>query len=380
MKKFNTTAVCIPEKHYMVDLSSRIEKIRTMVRDGKYFVIHRGRQYGKTTTLYALKNRLQDEYVVISLDFQVLGNEGFSSEAVFVQNFSRLLLKRGRGTLCIPKAIEEQLKEYSQGTTGVLLNSLFDTLSEWCGMSEKPLVLMIDEVDSASNNQVFMDFLAQLRAAYIARDTENEPAFQSVILAGVTDIRHVKHKLRPDAMHKINSPWNIDAGFSVSMSFTGPDISGMLQEYEEDHHTGMNTDEIARDIVDYTGGYPVLVSRMCQIMDEELVPEVFETPALAWSRWGVDEAARKLLGEKNMLFESLTGTIRNNPSLRKALYEILMEGKTVSYNLDQDLTEQLQMYGYIRNKDNTIAIANRIFETRLYNLFLADEEMNRYAV
>ena len=33
------------------------------------------------------------------------------------------------------------------------------------------------------------------------------------------------------------------------------------------------------------------------------------------------------------------------------------------------------MYGLIRNDHNTVKIANRIFETRLYNLFLSDEEL-----
>ncbi len=51
MKKFNTTGVCIPSKHYMVDLSERVAEIGKMVDDGKYFTINRARQYGKTTTI-----------------------------------------------------------------------------------------------------------------------------------------------------------------------------------------------------------------------------------------------------------------------------------------------------------------------------------------
>lgn len=31
MKQFNTTAVCIPEKHYMVDLSERVKEIKELV-------------------------------------------------------------------------------------------------------------------------------------------------------------------------------------------------------------------------------------------------------------------------------------------------------------------------------------------------------------
>ena len=35
--------------------------------------------------------------------------------------------------------------------------------------------------------------------------------FQSVILSGVTDVRHLKNKIRDDDRHKVNSPWNIAA-------------------------------------------------------------------------------------------------------------------------------------------------------------------------
>lgn len=70
MKSFNTTGVCIPEKHYMVDISDRIAEIRKMIEAEKYFTINRARQYGKTTTLAALTKNLTGSYVVISFDFQ----------------------------------------------------------------------------------------------------------------------------------------------------------------------------------------------------------------------------------------------------------------------------------------------------------------------
>lgn len=49
------------------------------------------------------------------------------------------------------------------------LRKLFLYLSEICSVASKSLVLMIDEVDSATNNQVFLDFLAQLRGYYLTR-------------------------------------------------------------------------------------------------------------------------------------------------------------------------------------------------------------------
>ena len=79
MKKFNTTAVCIPSKHYMVDLSDRVARIRKMVDAGEYFTINRARQYGKTTTLTALANILSEHYVIISTSFDEIGKDGFKN-------------------------------------------------------------------------------------------------------------------------------------------------------------------------------------------------------------------------------------------------------------------------------------------------------------
>lgn len=100
------------------------------------------------------------------------------------------------------------------------MDELFITLNEWCAIAEKPIVLLIDEVDSAANNQIFLDFLGLLRDSYISRDTDDLPTFHSVILAGVTDIKHLKSKIRPEEEGKENSPWNISADFNIDMSLS----------------------------------------------------------------------------------------------------------------------------------------------------------------
>ena len=48
-KKINTAGVCIPHLHFMVNITNKINKIKTMVDSGDYFVMNRPRQYGKTT-------------------------------------------------------------------------------------------------------------------------------------------------------------------------------------------------------------------------------------------------------------------------------------------------------------------------------------------
>ncbi len=377
MKKFNTTGLCNPAQHYMVDISKRVLDIVKMVEEGKYFTINRARQYGKTTTLNELRKKLNDKYSVISLDFQGIGADGFRDEAAFVAAFCRLILREERFGTEIPPKIAGKLEDFvSRKQNKARLTELFDLFIEWFDCSDRALVLMIDEVDSASNNQVFLDFLAQLRESYMNREARGLKAFQSVILAGVTDVKHLKSKIRDDELHKVNSPWNIAADFTIDMRLSSNGIRGMLDEYEAEHHTGMDTSRTSVLIYDYTGGYPFLVSRICQIMDEQLVPAVFSDLSKTWTDMGIGEAVKKLLAEKNTLFESLTGKLVNYPKLKDALRNLLMEGNPITYNAMQESISQMEMYGFIVNQDNKVAVSNRIFETLLYNLFLSDEELN----
>ncbi|MDO4337469.1 MAG: AAA-like domain-containing protein [Eubacteriales bacterium] len=369
-KIFNTSADCKPKLHYMVDISEKISEIKELVDRGEYFTINRARQYGKTTILRALGRTLEESYVVISLDFQVMSYANFENEQTFVSAFSSELLDNVKA---IPEEINEKLIAFADGTAGnITLFTLFRVLSKWCGLSKLPVVLIIDEVDSAANNQVFLDFLAQLRGYYINRDVK--PTFQSVILAGVYDIKNMKRKLRPGEEHKANSPWNIAADFEVVMSFSAEEIAGMLQEYENDHHTGMDIKEISGLIYDYTSGYPFLVSRLCKVIDEKVAGSgQFPDKADAWKREGFLEAVRIVLGEKNTLFDSLANKLSDYPELREMIYALLFYGKEIPYNSLNKPIEIAEMFGFIKNENNKAVISNRIFETVLYNLFLSEE-------
>ena len=92
-------------------------------------------------------------------------------------------------------------------------------------------------------------------------------------------------------------------------------------------------------------------------------------------RRGIDEAVKLILSENNTLFQSITAKLINYPELQASLRSILMEGTKLTYKTDQEDISQIEMYGLIRNDHNTVRVANRIFETRLYNLFLSDEEL-----
>ncbi|MCI8824867.1 MAG: ATP-binding protein [Lachnospiraceae bacterium] len=272
-----------------------MKTIKLMIDAGEYFTINRTRQYGKTTILRALAKFLKNDYEVVSLDFQRISSLSFESEQVFVAAFSEELLS---GVKNFPDKIKEKLTSFVERRARInSLQALFKVLNLWCEKSEKPIVFMIDEVDTATNNQIFLDFLAQLQAGYLDRDETS--VFQSVILAGVYDIRNIRKKIRQDKEHRQNSPWNIAADFDVDMSFSAEDISGMLSQYEEDYHTGMNIEKISELIYEYTSGYSFLVSRLCKLMDEKLAGTGSFKKNTVWTRAGVLEAVKRLLYERN---------------------------------------------------------------------------------
>ena len=379
-KFFNVTADCKPDQHYMVKLDRRLAAIKQLVDSGAYFTINRSRQYGKTTTLRALNRYLQSDYHVVLLDFQTFGAEEFSNENVFALSFAHAFLRViKRNDLSASDALYHEINTLrdainSPACNTFRLNRLFISLIDICAASDKPIVLMIDEVDSAANNQVFLDFLSQLRACYIDRDLQ--PTFQSVILAGVYDVKNIKRKLRPEDAHKVNSPWNIAADFNIDMSFSEAEIAGMLQDYEADYHTGMDINAIAKLLYDYTSGYPFLVSRLCKLMDEAVYgQEGFDTKRKAWTTAGFHEAVKMILTEKNTLFESLTGKLSTYPELNQMLRSLLFTGKNIAYNSDEPVIDMATMLGFIKNQNGIVVIANRLFETRLYNLYLTSAKM-----
>lgn len=361
-KIFNVNGSCNPQIHYMIDLSERLSEIKKMVDAGEYFTINRARQYGKTTLLAALAEYLKSDYKVVSLDFQTISYGDFENEEKFVAAFSNEILI---SEYDIPEEIRSALLRLADGREkNVTLSVLFRTLLQWCRISEKPLVLIIDEVDTATNNQVFVDFLAQLRAYYLRR--MQLPTFRSVILAGVYDVRNVKSKIRPEENHKTNSPWNIAAKFKVDMNFSVGDISGMLNEYEKDYQTGMDVVEIAELIYSYTSGYPYLVSCLCKMIDEDIKGE----SKTAWRKRDVLTAVKMLLNDKNPLFESLIGKLNEYPGVKKLIYRLLFRGENIGYNPDDSGIDMAEMFGFIKVRNGNVYIANRIFETRLYNMFL----------
>lgn len=393
---FNIAGDCKPKLHYMVDLHSRLEQMQEYVDAGAYFALNRARQYGKTTMLRAFKEYLKGKYYVVSMDFQMqMSDAKFRSEHLFCtafgKAFTRILLAQADGT-GLPQEMMEAAKLLLAAACGkeqeLDLVELFQYLSDICGTSDKPLVLMVDEADQASGHPVFLDFLSQIRGYYIDRD--QTPTFQSVILAGVYDIRNLKRRIPHNAAPQVdgreshdgvleigsrNSPWNISVDFKVDMSFSPKDIAGMLSEYAAEECVEMDVSEMSGIIYEHTSGYPYLVSRLCKLIDEEVAGSVdFPEKKDAWTYAGFLKADRMLLGEKNTLFESMVNKLYDFPELKEVVYSILFTGKEWTYNALDPAVGTAAMFGFVKNEGGVVAIANRIFEAVFYNLFLTTAE------
>ena len=58
------------------------------------------------------------------------------------------------------------------------------------------------------------------------------------------------------------------------------------------------------------------------------------------------------------------------PQLGHMIEALLFQGKKIAYNPDDEVTGMALMFGFVKTDGSFVSIANRIFEIRLYNLFL----------
>lgn len=391
MKCFNTAGICIPENNYMADTSKKIRQIIDQyVSLGKYFTINRARQFGKTTTLYLLERQLKKDYIVLSLSFEA-ADELFASLYTLAAGLIRRI-----GRILKAQDIPKQL--YTAWQQPVSKEFPFDDLdqriTELCTGCEKKIVFMIDEVDKSSDNQIFLSFLGLLREKYLNQLKGQDLTFQSVILAGVYDVKNLKLKLHPGTEPKYNSPWNTHEGneenasllafddcpwdhmeyapydiavdFEIDMSLSLPEIKSMLQGYENDWHTGMDLTSLSNALSAYTSGYPFLVSRLCQIMAQDSPP--------GWNQEAFQNAIRQLLRTPNPLFDDMSKKLADYPELKEMIYGILLQGKKYAYESENYRIRIGEMFGFLKENQGTVCISNRIFEMKLYNLLLSEAE------
>ncbi len=93
---FNTTGLCNPQHHYMVDpFRDLYSDVLRLIESQQYFLIHAPRQTGKTTFLHALAHRLnlEGDYVSVVCSLESAGYPSISVESaneVFIRSLYRM--------------------------------------------------------------------------------------------------------------------------------------------------------------------------------------------------------------------------------------------------------------------------------------------------
>ena len=255
---FNTTGPVFPAKHYSIPPLERfdLDEILRLIHRERYFVLHAPRQTGKTSALLALRDLLNEDgayrcvYANVGAGQTARGDVAAGMRTVLAELSERALVALGDGFL--DETWERTLDR--AGPHGALRHAL----GRWCLNDPKPLVLLIDEIDTLVGDTL-ISVLRQLRTGYDMRPAGFP---QSVILCGVRDVRD--YRIHSESTGEIvtgGSAFNIKAKSLRLGDFNEADMRALLGQ-----HTGETgqafTEGALAAVWDQSRGQPWLVNAL----------------------------------------------------------------------------------------------------------------------
>ncbi len=167
MRFFNTAGPINTNDHYCIPPLTRfnLEQMMTLIQQKKYFVLHAPRQVGKTSYLLALTEYLnqQAEYRALYVNVEEAQAVREDIEAA-MRMITNRIASDARDFLKdrFPLEVKSQILASSAG------DALGELLTQWSENSEKPLILLIDEIDALVGDTL-ISVLRLLRAGYYKR-------------------------------------------------------------------------------------------------------------------------------------------------------------------------------------------------------------------
>ncbi|MDQ1351671.1 MAG: hypothetical protein QG657_1976, partial [Acidobacteriota bacterium] len=114
----------------------------------------------------------------------------------------------------------------------------------------------------------------------------------------------------------------------------------------------------------YSAGYPFLVSKLCKVIDEEILPRKQEKK---WDLTDIDHAVQLTLKEDNTNFSSLIKNLENNPELYDLVFKVIMNEMEFSFNLHNPVINDGVIYGALKEENGKARVHNRLYEQLIYN-------------
>ena len=352
MRFFNTAGPVTPAKHYCIPPIERWDKseIFELIAQEKCFMLHAPRQTGKTSSLLALRDQLNEEGSYACVYINVEGGQAAGED---VERVIKVVLSQ------VAAGARRQLNDdYIDKVWSAILdevgedNALFEVLARWAENTSKPLVLMIDEIDSLIGNGL-ISVLRQLRAGY----TQRPAAFpSSLILCGVCDVRDYKFQTGPaKTIVTGGSAFNIKAESLRLGDLTLAEVKELLNQHTQD-----TSQKFTREAVDCiwenTKGQPWLVNALAyQICfkssegkdrnNQITVPMVLK-------------AREKLIVRRDTHLDQLADKLRE-PRVRRVI-EPILSGDSAPEAISTDDIDYVADLGLIK-RDGNITIANPIY-------------------
>ncbi len=256
MRFFNTAGPVNCEKHYCLPPLSRFDlpEVLNLITQEKYFVLHAPRQSGKTSCLLACADYLNKNGRYYALYTNVEAGQAARED---VSSAMRAILS---GTLRRINNIFPNIVTFSDLEEIFLQNGPYDAMGGFfsllSGKLDKPLVLMIDEIDSLVGDTL-ISVLRQIRAGYDSRPVQFP---SSIILCGVRDVRDYRiHSDKDKSIITGGSAFNIKAESLRLGNFTEEETRTLLLEHTKE--TGQTFEEEAlASVWNLTQGQPWLVN------------------------------------------------------------------------------------------------------------------------
>ena len=258
---FNTAGPTKRKKHYHIPLLHRMdwEEIQMLIANELYFVLHAPRQTGKTSTLLAIMEALNESGLYHAVYANIESAQAARGDvSKGIPEVARALTSDAAHYLNDPLA-RDILHEIQATVQAEGL--LAELLTRWAKAADRPLVLLLDEVDALVGDTL-ISLLRQLRAGYAKRPD----AFpQSVVLCGVRDVRDYRIRQSDGEVITGGSAFNIKAASLRMGNFAEDECRELLQQHTDE--TGQRFEAgIFPELWEDTRGQPWLVNALAHEM------------------------------------------------------------------------------------------------------------------
>ena len=348
MKFFNTAGPVNRVAHYKIDPLHRwdLEEVLSLIQQEKYFVLHAPRQTGKTSCMLALQQYLNDtgDYNVIYLNVEIA-------------QMARNDIERGIGAIISKLSRCVNNEKQQKRLMGIIdetkpddaFNSALEYLS---GTSDKPVVLLIDEIDSLIGDTL-ISVLRQIRASYEKRP-HKFPV--SLILCGVRDIKDYRIHSSRNEIITGGSCFNIKAKSLNLDNFSKDEVHKLLMK-----HTLETGQEFEDGVFDYifeqTSGQPWLVNAVAYELTFEMKENRDHSVLLTTEM--AKTAINQIIVSRSVHLDQLADKLKED-RVRRVILPMLLNSEEIAASDDD--REYCVDLGLIKHSPKGLVVSNEIYK------------------